>query len=95
VDGEFGRWKGEDQPAATGVDRPGAEHLAKACSGCVDLVAVEDGMGAVAKSPGLLSRSWSEFREVEVSTWSSGSDSKRGPLKRSSGRDSLGLALTD
>jgi hypothetical protein len=30
VDGELGRWQGEDQPAAAGVDRPGPEDRGQA-----------------------------------------------------------------
>jgi hypothetical protein len=47
VDGDLGRWQGEDQPAPAGVDRPGPQDLGQGGPGRVGVVAVEDGVGAV------------------------------------------------
>jgi hypothetical protein len=47
MDGELGRRKGEDQPAAAGVERPGPEHLGQGRPGRVGVVAVQDCVSAV------------------------------------------------
>jgi hypothetical protein len=47
VDGELGRWRREDQPAAASVDRPGSQHLGQCGPGRLGVVAVEDGVGAL------------------------------------------------
>jgi hypothetical protein len=54
VDGELGRWQGEDQPAAAGVHRSSSQDLGQRRPGGVGVVAVEDGVAPLIMAASLL-----------------------------------------
>jgi hypothetical protein len=59
MDGHFGRWQGEDQPAVSHVDMRQAEYVAKKHAIGFGVLAVDDRVGA------------SDYRQV-ASAWSTG-----------------------
>jgi hypothetical protein len=65
VDGELGRWQGEDQPAVASIHRPGPKDLGQRGAGRVGIVAAEDGVSAVDRG-GILSMPGTGVRNVEA-----------------------------